>query len=53
MREMERAAGGPELALRVEDLEGLEAPSMSDFEAGVGVGLALVALGVATFAIVT
>lgn len=35
------------LDLRIEALEGLDAPEFSDFEKGVAVGLAIVALAVA------
>lgn len=35
------------LDLAIESLEGLDAPSFSDFVAGVGIGLAIVGLAVA------
>ena len=36
-----------ELALGIEELEPMEAPSLQDFEAGVLIGLTIVAIGVA------
>jgi hypothetical protein len=35
------------LDLAIEPLESLDVPSFSDFVAGIGIGLAIVALGVA------
>lgn len=50
---MDAASNHPDLALGIEELEPLQAPSTADFEQGVLVGIGLVAIGVATFAIVT